>query len=53
MWDSPAWEVDSEKKELHKGQRSLIQNSFMLYTYPLWKTNMQGITDWFLLITEN
>ncbi len=33
--DPSAWEVEPEKRQLHRDQRSQIQNSFALHTYSL------------------
>ncbi len=37
--------AEPEKMRLHKGQRSQIQNSFVLHTFPIWGTYLHRITD--------
>ncbi len=41
-----------KKRQLYKGQRLQIQNSFPLHTYAFWGTYLHRITDWVLTVTK-
>ncbi len=47
--DPWAWQVDPEKRQLHKGHRSHIQNSLALHTYHFVE-HVHRISDWVLIV---
>ncbi len=52
MQDPSAWQVDTDKKQLYKGQRPQIQHSFALHTTPFEEYIFTQITNCVLTVTE-